>query len=108
MSRKRPIKRRPVEAGSAERRKMEDRGWRMEDGQFRDPPSSIFHLPSSLLDASGRVHNNPRLMARTINHPALQPLKAKFPDVKFLVGEFREMVTVVVPREDLLAVATFL
>jgi NADH-quinone oxidoreductase subunit C len=47
-------------------------------------------------------------MPRTIDHPALQPLKAKFPDVKFLVGEFRDMVTVVVPREQLLNVCTFL
>lgn len=47
-------------------------------------------------------------MSRTIEHPALQPLKAKFPDVKFFVGEFRDMVTVVVPREHLLKVATFL
>ena len=47
-------------------------------------------------------------MARTINHPALQPLKAKFPDVKFLVGEFRDMVTVVVPRERIVDVCAFL
>jgi NADH-quinone oxidoreductase subunit C len=47
-------------------------------------------------------------MSHTIHHPALQPLKAKFGDVKFLVGEFRDMVTLVVPRENLLAVATFL
>jgi NADH-quinone oxidoreductase subunit C len=47
-------------------------------------------------------------MARTIDHPALKPLKEKFPDVKFLVREFRDMVTVVVPRENLIAVATFL
>ena len=47
-------------------------------------------------------------MARTITHPALQPLKAKFHDVKFLVGEFRDMVTVVVPREVILPVCTFL
>jgi NADH-quinone oxidoreductase subunit C len=47
-------------------------------------------------------------MPRTIDHPALQPLKAKFPDVKLMVGEFRDMVTVVVPREHLLAVCTFL
>jgi NADH-quinone oxidoreductase subunit C len=44
----------------------------------------------------------------TIEHPALQPLKAKFPDVRFLVNDFRGMVTVVVPREHLRAVATFL
>src|SRR5580704_11676477 len=47
-------------------------------------------------------------MAHTIHHPALQPLKAKFPDVKFMVGEFRGMVTVVVPRENLVAATTFL
>ncbi len=47
-------------------------------------------------------------MARTINHPALQPLKARFPDVKFLVGEFRDMVTVVVPREAIVPVSAFL
>jgi NADH-quinone oxidoreductase subunit C len=46
--------------------------------------------------------------ARTIDHPALQPLKSRFPDVKFLVGEFRDMVTVVVPREAIVRVATFL
>jgi NADH-quinone oxidoreductase subunit C len=47
-------------------------------------------------------------MAQTPTHPALQPLKTRFPDVKFLVGEFRDMVTVVVPREHLLRVCTFL
>jgi NADH-quinone oxidoreductase subunit C len=45
---------------------------------------------------------------RTIVHPALQPLKEKFADVKFLVGEMRDMVTVVVPREDLVRVCTYL
>ena len=47
-------------------------------------------------------------MAHTIHHPALAPLKAKFPHVKFFVGEFRDMVTVVVPRESLLQVCRFL
>jgi NADH-quinone oxidoreductase subunit C len=47
-------------------------------------------------------------MPRTIDHPALQPLKAKFPDTKFLVGEFRDMVTVVVPRERIVDVCAFL
>jgi NADH-quinone oxidoreductase subunit C len=47
-------------------------------------------------------------MARTIDHPALQPLKAKFPAIKFLVGEFRDMVTVVVPRENIAEVCRFL
>ena len=47
-------------------------------------------------------------MPRTINHPALQPLKEEFGNVKFLVGEFRDMITVVVPREHIVAVCTFL
>ena len=47
-------------------------------------------------------------MPRTINHRALQPLKAQFPGTKFLVGEFRDMVTVVVPREAIVPVCTFL
>lgn len=47
-------------------------------------------------------------MARTIEHPALAPLKAKFPDTTFLVGDFRGMVTVVVPREVIISVCTFL
>src|SRR5687768_79533 len=45
---------------------------------------------------------------QTIQHPALQPLKAKFPDTKFLVNDFREAVTLVVPREMIRTVATFL
>jgi len=44
----------------------------------------------------------------SIVHPALGTLKAKFADTKFLVGEFRDMVTVVVPREKIAAVCTFL
>ncbi len=47
-------------------------------------------------------------MARTITHPALGPLKSRFPEVKFLVGEFRDMVTLVVPRENIRDVAQFL
>jgi len=47
-------------------------------------------------------------MSRNIPHPALQPLKEKFPDVKFFVAEFREMVTVVVPRESIVPVTLFL
>ena len=43
-----------------------------------------------------------------IHHPALAPLKEKFPEAKLLVGQFRDMVTVVVPREQIIAVATFL
>ena len=47
-------------------------------------------------------------MARTVEHPALQPLKAQFPGTTFYVGEFRDMVSVVVPREQIVAVCTFL
>ena len=47
-------------------------------------------------------------MPRTTEHPSLQPLKSAFADTKFLVSEFRDMVTVVVPRERIRAVCTFL
>ena len=47
-------------------------------------------------------------MPRTITHPALQPLKARFSDSKFLVNEFRDMVTVVVPRQQIVPVGMFL
>lgn len=47
-------------------------------------------------------------MHYSIAHPALQPLKSTFSDAKFLVGEFRDMVTVVVPREKIVPVCTFL
>jgi NADH-quinone oxidoreductase subunit C len=47
-------------------------------------------------------------MHRSIDHPARKPLKAKFPNVNLLVGEFRDMITVVVPRENLVEVCRFL
>jgi NADH-quinone oxidoreductase subunit C len=47
-------------------------------------------------------------MARQIEHPALQPLKTRFPNIKFLVGEFRDMITVIVPRENILEVSRYL
>jgi NADH-quinone oxidoreductase subunit C len=47
-------------------------------------------------------------MPRTITHPALAPLKARFPDVKLLVGEFRDTVTVVIPRENIREICLFL
>ncbi len=47
-------------------------------------------------------------MARTITHIALEPLKAKFPTIGLKVGEFRDMVSVVVPREHILEVCRFL
>jgi NADH-quinone oxidoreductase subunit C len=47
-------------------------------------------------------------MAHKIEHPALAPLKATFPEVKFFVAEFRDMVTVIVPREVIVQVCAFL
>ncbi len=47
-------------------------------------------------------------MSQTPDHPALPLLKAKFPEVAFLVGQFRDMVTVIVPREAILKVCAFL
>lgn len=47
-------------------------------------------------------------MVHKIDHPALGPLKAQFADVQFLVREFRDMVTVVVPREKILGVCSWL
>ncbi|HEV8605214.1 MAG TPA: NADH-quinone oxidoreductase subunit C [Tepidisphaeraceae bacterium] len=47
-------------------------------------------------------------MARTMTHVALKPLKAKFPSIGLKAGEFRDMITVVVPREHILAVSRFL
>jgi NADH-quinone oxidoreductase subunit C len=47
-------------------------------------------------------------MARIIKHVALEPLKAKFGAIGLKAGEFRDTVTVVVPRERLLDVCRFL
>lgn len=47
-------------------------------------------------------------MAQTLDHPALAPLKAAFPGTKLMAKEFRDMVTLLVPREHLLEVARFL
>lgn len=47
-------------------------------------------------------------MAQIPDHPALPKLKAQFPQVKFLVGSFRDMVTVVVPRENIREVCQYL
>lgn len=41
-------------------------------------------------------------------HRALEPLKQQFPGIGLKVGSFRDMVTVVVPREHLKRVMTFL
>jgi NADH-quinone oxidoreductase subunit C len=68
--------------------------------------SETHRAPERLDDLPRQPHNSK--MASTIEHPALAPLKAKFPETKFLVGEFRDMVTVVVPRESILPVCTYL
>src|SRR5207244_11682523 len=64
-------------------------------------------IPATL-DVGDRVGTIQRTMHRTIEHPAIQPLKTHFPNAKLLAGEFRDMVTVVVLREHLVDVATFL
>lgn len=43
-----------------------------------------------------------------MDHPALPILKAQFPSIKFLVKQFQDMVTVVVPRENIVEVCRFL
>src|SRR5687768_13112488 len=73
------------------------------------PRSTGARSKAAHLDVSFALLNNlPQLMPTTIQHPALEPIKAKFPDTKFLVGEFRDMVTLVVPREKILPVCRFL
>ncbi len=47
-------------------------------------------------------------MSKTPQHPALGKLKEHFAAVRFLVGSFRDMVTVVVPRENIREVCRFL
>lgn len=63
----------------------------------------------AVLDAGTRIFNNSGMAHhRTIVHPALGPLKAKFPEIKFFVGQLRDKVTVVVPREEIRRVCTYL
>jgi NADH-quinone oxidoreductase subunit C len=47
-------------------------------------------------------------MPKAINHAALAPLKARFAGTRLLVGSFRDMVSVVVPRESIREVCQFL
>lgn len=47
-------------------------------------------------------------MAQIPQHPALPLLKQHFGDIKLLAGAFRDMVTVVVPRENIRRVCEFL
>ena len=62
----------------------------------------------SWLTLPGTSETMPSNMHRSIEHQALPALKAKFSETKFLVGEFRDAVTVVVPREQILEVCRFL
>lgn len=66
------------------------------------------HPPTERPPPSALIPNSQEFMATTVDHPALAPLKAQFPEVKFLVREFRDMVTVVVPRENIVDVCAFL
>ena len=73
---------------------------------------------SATFDRSPAVLNNPQTMAKTssngsrlprrIAHPAIEALKTRFPAAGLSVGELRDMVTVVVPRERIFEVCTFL
>jgi len=47
-------------------------------------------------------------MAQVPKHPALPKHKERFPEIKFKVASFRDMVTVVVPRERIYDVALYL
>lgn len=47
-------------------------------------------------------------MAQIPQHPAMAKLKEQFPQLRLLVGEFRDMVTVVVPREHIREICQFL
>lgn len=47
-------------------------------------------------------------MSNTLSHPAFAPLKAAFPDIKLKANQFRDMTTLVVPRENIVAVCKFL
>jgi NADH-quinone oxidoreductase subunit C len=48
------------------------------------------------------------VMAQIPEHPALPKLKEHFAGTRFLVGAFRDMVTVIVPKEMIRAVCQFL
>jgi NADH-quinone oxidoreductase subunit C len=47
-------------------------------------------------------------MPTPIEHRALSALKSQFADTRFFVGQFRDMVTVIVPREMIQAVCLYL
>ncbi|MEM8872758.1 MAG: NADH-quinone oxidoreductase subunit C [Planctomycetota bacterium] len=43
-----------------------------------------------------------------IDHPAIEPLKRQFPEIKFLAKDFRGMVSLVTPREKIVEVCAYL
>src|SRR5207245_9486871 len=45
---------------------------------------------------------------RTVKSAALDPLTAKSPAIGLRVGEFRDMITIVIPRQHILPVCRFL
>lgn len=47
-------------------------------------------------------------MAQTLSHPSLAPLKAQFPNIKLAAKTFRDMTTVVVPRDNIVEVMQWL
>jgi len=63
---------------------------------------------ASHLDARAPIPTIHHHMPRTITHPHLAPLKDRFPDAGLRVGEFRDMVTVVIPRERIREVCLYL
>lgn len=48
------------------------------------------------------------MVSQSITHPAFEPLKQAFPQIRFKAARFRDMTTLVVSRENLVPVSTFL
>jgi NADH-quinone oxidoreductase subunit C len=59
-------------------------------------------------ETSAATQNPSNTARRTIDHPAIAPLKRQFPEFKWLAREFRDMVSLVVPREKIEEVCGFL
>ncbi len=60
------------------------------------------------IPATNRGTNAAVRPVRADSHPALEPLKAEFAGAGLAAGEFRDMVTVRVPRDKIVDVLTFL
>ncbi|GIW77955.1 MAG: hypothetical protein KatS3mg104_3018 [Phycisphaerae bacterium] len=48
------------------------------------------------------------MVSQSITHPAFEPLKQAFPQIRFKAAHFRDMTTLVVSRENLVPVSIFL